>query len=350
VRNLGAVPGVNKGIGRVKGSEPTMSRTLSAFSFFVCLAVAAIGQTAPTKPAFEVASIKPSAPLDMAKMAAGIQAGQMPRLGAHVDPARAEYLYMTLKQLIANAYNVKPYQVTGPDWLDSERFDIEAKIPDGVAEGNAPLMLQTLLEDRFKLTAHRETKDRPVLALIVGKNGPKMQEATEIPQAFDPNAPPKPGEMQMDTPDGPARMSIGQNGQATVNLGARGVITYQMNPTTMAMQMNAHSITMAGLADMLSQFAQVGGSGRQVVDLTGLKGNYQLTLDFPMADLMNLARASGMTPPPGAASPQTEGAPEPSGTSSLSESVQALGLKLDPRNAPVEDVVVDHVEKTPAEN
>ncbi len=311
---------------------------------------AATGQTTPAKPEFEVASVKPSAPLDTGKMAASIQAGQMPRLGAHVDPGRAEYSYMTLKQLIANAYSVKGYQVQGPDWLDSERFDIEAKIPDGVSQDNAPLMLQALLEDRFKLSAHRETKDRPVLALVVGKNGPKMQEEKDAPPALDPNAPLKPGETQVDTPDGPARMSIGQNGQATVNMGTKGSITYKANPSTMAIQLDAHSVTMAGFADMLSQFAQMGGGGRQVVDMTGLRGNYDLAFDFPIQDLLNMMRSAGIAPPPGAAMPQAEGAPDPGGTSTLNESVEALGLKLEPRNAPVEDVVVDHIEKAPTEN
>lgn len=310
-------------------------------------------QAAPAvqpKLAFEVASIKPSAPLDVGKMAASMQAGQMPRLGAHVDPQRAEYSYMTLKQLIANAYGVKGYQVQGPDWLDTERFDIEAKIPDGVSQDNAPLMLQALLADRFKLTAHRETKDRPVLALVVGKNGPKMQEEKAAPPPLDLNAPLNPGETQVDTPDGPARMSIGQNGQATVNMGTKGSITYKANPTTMAIQLDAHSVTMAGFADMLSQFAQMGGGGRQVVDMTGLKGNYDLAFDFPIQDLLNMMRSAGIGLPPGAAMPQTEGAPEPGGTSTLNESVEALGLKLEPRNAPVEDVIVDHMEKAPTDN
>ena len=308
------------------------------------------GQPAQAKLAFEVASVKPSAPLDVGKMAASMQAGQMPRLGAHVDPARAEYSYMTVKQLIANAYSVKPYQIQGPDWIDTERFDIEAKIPDGVSQDNAPLMLQALLEDRFKLTAHRETKDRPVLALVVGKNGPKMQEEKNAPVALDPNAPLNPGETQIDTPDGPARMSINQNGQATVNMGTKGSITYKANPSTMAIQLDAHSVTMAGFADMLSQFAQMGGGGRQVVDMTGLKGNYDLAFDFPIQDLLNMMRSAGIGLPPGAAMPQTEGAPDPGGTSSLNESVEALGLKLEPRNAPVEDVIVDHMEKAPTEN
>ena len=99
-----------------------------AFSAILLLiAGVTFGQTAPAAPAFEVATVKPSPPMDMAKVAADMQAGKMPRVGPHVTASEAEYSYMTLKDLIAVAYRAKPYQITGPDWLASERFDIVAK-------------------------------------------------------------------------------------------------------------------------------------------------------------------------------------------------------------------------------
>ena len=169
-----------------------MSRTLRVLSFLLLAALAPLAQ-AQDKKAFEVASVKPAAQLDMAAMAAGIQNGQMPRIGPRVDGQQAEYRYMSLKALIALAWNVKPYQIEGPDWLNSTRFDIEAKLPDGASKDDAPAMLQALLEDRFKLTVHHETKQGPVLALVVGKGGSKMQPATETPKALDPSAPLQPG-------------------------------------------------------------------------------------------------------------------------------------------------------------
>lgn len=302
-------------------------------------------QTAQSQQEFEVASIKPS---DMGKMAAAGRSGQMPRMGAHVDPARAEYLSMSLKQLIANAYDVKFYQVTGPDWLDSERFDIEAKIPEGISEQNAPLMLQALLKDRFKLTAHRETKNRPVLGLLIAKNGPKMQEAKDIPAPLDPNAPLKPGETDIDTPIGPGRMNMNQNGEPTLNLGTKGVIALKGNLGTGAIQLDAHGVTMGGLAEMLSLFAQLIGGGNQVVDMTSLKGNYDFTIDLPIQELMStMGRMGAMG---GGAAQQTPGAADTGGNFSITDLVQGLGLNLEPRNAPVEDVVVDHMEKAPTEN
>src|SRR5271166_6289155 len=85
----------------------------------------AFAQTTPKT--FEVASVKPAAPIDMMKIAANMQAGgEMPKLGMHVDPGRVEFTYVDLKTLVSVAYKVKPYQVTGPDWMANQRFDIMA--------------------------------------------------------------------------------------------------------------------------------------------------------------------------------------------------------------------------------
>jgi uncharacterized protein (TIGR03435 family) len=316
----------------------------------VCLALTGMAALAQNKLAFEVASIKPAAPLDMVKIAAGIQNGQMPKIGAHIDAARAEYTYMGLKELIVMAYKVKPYQITGPDWITTTRFDIVAKMPEGSTKADAPKMLQALLEDRFKLVVHRETKENPVLALVVAKGGPKMKESTDAPLAIDENSPLKPGEMTTEGPDGPIRMTVGKQGEATVNMGLKGSMHYKVDPATMTMHLDATQLQMDGLADMLTQFSQItGGGGKQVVDMTDLKGYYQLTIDFSLAELMAMARAQGMDVPPlpGAAPGQ---ASDPSGSSSIFSAVQALGLKLEQRKAMTMQLVIDHIEKTPTEN
>ena len=75
-------------------------------------AIAAFGQT---RPEFEVATIKPSPPMDVAKIAAALQAGGKMPIGANVEFLRAEYLYLDLRSLMSLAYGVKPYQITGPD-------------------------------------------------------------------------------------------------------------------------------------------------------------------------------------------------------------------------------------------
>ncbi len=320
--------------------------------FTVSLALTAIAALAQTAPTFDVASVKPAAPIDMMKMAQSIQNGEMPKIGAHVDAARAEYTYMALKELIVMAYKVKPYQITGPDWIANTRFDIVAKMPEGAAKAGAPRMLQALLEDRFKLVVHHDKKENPVLALIVAKGGPKMQESATVPAAIDENVPLKPGEMSTEGPDGPVRMTVGKQGEVSANMGTKGSMHYKMDPATMSMHLEATQLQMSGFADMLTQFSQLtGGGGRQVVDMTDLKGYYQVSIDFSLADLLAMARSQGMAVPPipGAGTPGVA-ASDPSGASSIFAAVQALGLKLEQRRAVTEQLVIDHVEKTPTEN
>ncbi len=314
-------------------------------------------QTVPTKLAFDVATVKPSAPLDMAKMAAQIQAGRMPKIGPHVDADRAEYNYMTLKDLIAVAYKVKPFQITGPDWLTAQRFDIAAKMPEGASKDDAPTMLQTLLKERFKLVVHRDTQEHPVLALVVAKGGPKLKESPTTVGPIDEDAPLKPGEMKLDTQDGPARVTRNGDGGSTINMGAKGTVTMKMDMQDKTMRLESSTVTMQGFADMLTNVLQMGGGGgRQVVDMTELKGNYQVAVEISLADLMASVQAQGINLPASPAgggamggAPSSE-ASDPGGGSTVFASVQALGLKLEQRKAPVEQLVVDSVEKTATEN
>jgi uncharacterized protein (TIGR03435 family) len=263
---------------------------------------------------------------------------------------------MPLKALIANAYNLKTYQITGPAWLATERFDIEAKMPDGASQDDAPKMLQALLMERFKLAAHRDNSERPVLALVVGKEGPKLKESPP-PEPIDENAPLKPGERKIETPDGPVRTLRNSDGSTTINMGKKGAMTLRTDMQAQTITMESSSVTMAGFADQLTSLLQMGGGdARPVVDMTGLKGNYQVAVEFSLADAMAAARAQGLNvpmPPPGGgaagASPGLE-ASDPGGGSTVFASVKRLGLKLEPRKAPVEQLVVDHIEKTPTED
>jgi len=336
-------------------------RTRTLFDFVVAFGLlasagAAFGQTAVSTPAFEVATVKPSPPLDMAKLAEQVRAGKMPKFGPQVEGSQAEYTYMSLKDLISTAYKVKPYQITGPPWLATERFDIVAKMPEGASKDDAPRMLQALLEERFKLAAHRDTQEHPVLALVVGKDGPKLKESPPA-QPIDENAPLKQGETKFDTPNGPIRITRNADGSTTTNMGALGTMTMRMDMQAQMISLESSTVSMAGFADMLTNMLQVGGGGgRQVVDMTGLKGNYQVAVDISMADAMAAARAQGMNVPPppaggGAAGPSPASeASDPGGGSTVFSSVKKLGLRLEQRKAAVEQLVIDHVEKTPTEN
>ncbi len=85
------------------------------------------------------------------------------------------YTNVNLKEVIGKAYKVQQYQITGPDWINTERLDIVARFAPHSAQDQIPLMLQALLADRFKLTLHRETRELPMYALVVAKNGPKFK-------------------------------------------------------------------------------------------------------------------------------------------------------------------------------
>jgi uncharacterized protein (TIGR03435 family) len=311
-------------------------------------------QTATAQPTFDVASIKPSVPLDYQKLAADFQAGKMPRLGPHVDGSPAEYFYMTLKDLIVTAYNVKAYQVDGPTWLGDTHYDVEAKMPDGSKKDDAPAMLQSLLADRFKLAVHRDNEEHKVLALVVGKSGPKMKESPTAPADIDPNAPLQPGERKIDTNDGPVIMKTNSNGSMTFNMGKKGTFSQKFDLSSQSMHIDASAMTMDGFADMLTNMMQMGGNGGpQVVDMTGLKGNYEVSVDLSIASLMAAARAQmGGAPGPsgGGSTPANapaDAASDPTGGNNVASSLEQMGLKLDERKAMVERLVVDHAEKTP---
>ncbi len=331
-------------------------RILSALILLLFAASIAQGQASQSKFTFDVATIKPAAPLDTAQMAADMKAGRLPKVGQQIDATRAMYTYTQLDQLIALAYKLRIYQISGPPWLSQERFDIVATFPEGATKDDVPDMLRSLLEDRFKLVAHHAQEEHKVLALIVGKNGPKMKEAATAPQAFDPNSPPDPGERQVDDAGGPLRIKMNTDGTIAVNMGARGTIIEKIDRQSMTFDIKSSGVTMEGFAQLLSTLLmQMGGANsRQVVDMTGLKGYYQIDVQISIADLMAMARTQGMgmpaNPSNGTGANAAPEASDPGGGSSVFESVSQMGLKLEDSKATVDRLVIDHIEKTPTEN
>jgi bla regulator protein blaR1 len=222
----------------------------------------------------------------------------------------------TLRMLIRIAYGVEDNQIAGsPAWVNSEKYEIEAKMDQTTAEKLKKLseaqmeparqqMLQTLLADRFKLTIHRETEELPTYSLIVGKSGAKLHET----QA---------GDTYLDG----IKDQNGHSGNHMMRVG-RGELT-------------AQSIAMDQVAHLLTQ--QV---GRTVIDHTGLKGNYDFTLHWTPDQSVPLNGPGG--------GPDNATASE-SGPSIFTAIQEQLGLKLESQKGPVEIIVIDHVEK-PAEN
>jgi uncharacterized protein (TIGR03435 family) len=325
----------------------------AAFGQTAAVSQAAIGtnvtaQVATGNLTFDVASVRPSPAPDQATMLAGLIAGRRPNW-VRVDGTRATFNYESLNDLIAYAYKLRSYEISGPEWLVTDRFDIAARLPDGATKDDVPEMLQALLKERFNLTTHSELTDQPVLALVVGKGGPKLKEAAATPEATDENTPLKSGETKMDTPSGPIRLMKNADGSTTYNMGARGTFTLKFDSSTLSMHMEASSISMKGFAIMMNTLG--GGEGRQIVDMTGLTGNYQATADFSLMDLTSSLSAQGIEIPrrPGGGSSGTE-ATDPEGGATVSAALEKLGLKLEKSRAKVDRLVVDHVEKSPTEN
>ena len=197
-----------------------LSGTAAILSLFVARAPA---QSAPAqRPEFEVASVKPH------------DASQgSPQVAFARDPGRVSYTNVTVRGLIREAYGLRVYPLSaGPDALSTARYDVEAKTPPGSSKPQIMLMLQALLQDRFKLAVHRETRELPIYALTVGKGGLKIRAASD-----DGSAP------QIDSGGGhPIR---------------------------------AHHTSMTMLAATLQGYI-----GDTVIDETGVPGIFDLNLDF----------------------------------------------------------------------
>jgi uncharacterized protein (TIGR03435 family) len=320
------------------------------------LLIAASAALAQAPLAFEVATVKPSAPLDPMAMRAG-----KAHIGTKIDASRVDIGTATLFRLICTAYRMRPYQVTGPDWLKSTVYDIQAKIPDGVSADKVPEMLQTLLTERFGLKVHREDREQPVYALVVSPGGIKMKESAPEPEP-PPPPPGAPPQMEMSAPT--------LQGDVKMTASAKGIILempegeikgkIRVTPPTkggegkpMRIHLESSGTTMESFAQMLS----VGVVDRPVVDKTALTGAYEVAVDLSEDDAMSVARAAIMNGPMGAlmnnnggdGGNRGAGLSDPSG-SSINKSIQDLGLKLEPRRLPVDTLVIDHIEKTPTAN
>jgi uncharacterized protein (TIGR03435 family) len=293
-----------------------LQRVLTPVLSGLLLAGAALAQ-APAKLQFEVATIKPAAPLNPAM----IQSGKM-RVGLHIDKARVDIGFLSLADMIQAAFKLKQHQLVAPDWAKNERFDILAKLPEGATKEQVPEMLQTLLAERFGLTFHKETKEAAVYGLVVAKGDPKSGNTI----AFGG------GQMR-------------QSGNSMTIKADDQPGTMKMTMVDGKMRMESTKAKMETLAEMLSRFV-----GKPVVDMTELKGLYDITLELSMQELMNVARAQGAPAGGGADARPADAASDPTAGGSIFTSIQALGLKLESKKHAVETLVVDKLEKAPTEN
>jgi uncharacterized protein (TIGR03435 family) len=321
-----------------------MRAGLQAFMVSTALAAAAVpawGQASPRQAAapsvaFEVASVKPAT-----EPATDLKVCLVPcRQGERftVEHSRVEIRYMSLDRLILTAYRIKPYQLTGPDWMGTAKFDIEAKMPEGASREQMPEMLQALLAERFKLAIHRDSKELPVYALVVGKNGPKLQagrgENIDLPNG--------PGSQELYTPEGEAR-TLG-DGAFVTRGGPLGPVRGGRGSSG-GLHFEFLNLTMPALADLVAPHMD-----RPVVDQTEVKGSYYWDFQMhpPSGDGV---RKSGGDGDGG----RTGGVPDAGQRAdaygeAIFAAIEKAGLRLEKTKAPVETIVVDRLEKTPTEN
>ena len=279
---------------RPKESSNKMMRTNWGVSLILCTVYGSFGQTGVVRPEFDVASVKPAQP----------SADGRVRVQMGGDPGMDRMTNVTLRDYLRAAYGVKDFQISGPDWLDIERFDIMAKMPPATSREQLQLMRQKLLADRFKLVLHREKKTMPVYALVVGKGGLKIRPVAE--EAGD-------------DPQRGGMMRIGPG------------------------HLEAQKVPLAGFADRLSSMVD-----RPVVDMTETRGRFDITLDFApgetqMAAMKDKLRAEGG----GEGKVGSDDHDSPSIFAALQDK---LGLKLEARKEPMDMLVIDRAERVPVEN
>lgn len=291
-----------------------LARTLIVASTSLTLATTlALAQTAataatPAKPlAFDVISIKPDKGTSVSNQMLNGEPVISVRMMMRNLPDGFSAANMNVKSIIASAYQTKQNSILGgPDWISTDRYDIEAKVtsfdPPSAHElttDQRNQMLQSLLVDRFHLAVHNETKEGPIYELTLAKGGPKLKPADDVPP------PPAAGASSDLPPGAPVKRPIMMR-QGPGNVSSRQMSTAQ-------------------LADSLSTLLH-----RPVVDKTGLTGKYDITLQYTPDN----------TP---------ADAPNANGPTVFTALQEQLGLKLDSAKGPVTTLVIDHIEP-PSEN
>jgi uncharacterized protein (TIGR03435 family) len=279
-------------------------------AIIVACLFAVVSSAQSQRPSFEVATIKPSSVIGPIDSSPGrfIAAGQ------------------PLKGLLTYAYRMKDYQIVGgPNWMSTDRWEIQAKVPDGVivprpknmeelekalrSPNPIALMLQSLLEERFQLKMHLDTRELPIYELAIAKGGPKLILADDQSPIVFGTEPVLPQRL-------PNGLPALERGGYNVRGGVGGKRSFQ-----------GRAIALWQLVNIF-----VGDLGRPVVDKTNLKGLYDVKFEWAPQNLQAVPEAA------------------PALASLLSTAIQEqLGLKLESTKGPVEVIVVDSAQK-PSEN
>ena len=291
---------------------------MKRLAVLVFAAVAVVGQSAEKKLTFDVVSIKPNNSGDTRRMIGNPPAGRFTTTN------------VPLRQIIVLAYGdvstggpPPNLEITGlPAWATTDGYDVQAQPEAGFQPTAAQKqeMLQSMLEDRFKLKIRRETKDAPIYALVVGKDGVKMKRS-EDQTPFNLNGPPPAGPGPGGPPPPPPGGPMAMSGPIP-----RGMIMMGIG------QLRGGAQTMATFAGLLS-----GQAGRKVVDRTDVSGLYDIDLKWTPDQLPN-----GAPPLPGFEI-------DPTGVGLFTAIQEQLGLRLVPETGKVDTFVVESVQR-PTEN
>ena len=156
---------------------------------FAFLAVSAFAQTGDGL-VFEVASVKPSPPV---KPGERVFYGPARGGPGTPDPGQITWTYARFVDLLMTAYDVRNYQISGPGWLDNERYDVIARVPAGATKEQVRVMWQNLLAERFGLVLHHDPREFRVDELVIAKGGAKLKESAEDAAAVMAGKPPELG-------------------------------------------------------------------------------------------------------------------------------------------------------------
>ena len=288
------------------------------------------GQAPPPPPwdaphlEFEVASVKTNKSGPLSSMMRTV-------------PSEFRMTNIPLRILIFQAYRVSTYQlIGGPNWLDSERFDIIAKAPAGSTPDQTVLMLRGLLAERFKLKVHAETREAQIYTLTLarsdGKFGPKLAKSTDDCE-----------KILAERRAAATAARAGGAGPIPFTMpgpNERPVCSMNMRPTPMPNGPPLMNFRAGGqpLSLLVSQISSI--VNKRVVDRTGLTGLYDFELQFSMATLGGQMPLTTQAPGTG----NTPTAPIDDGPT-IFDALRELGLKLEPERGPVEHLVIDSVEK-----
>jgi uncharacterized protein (TIGR03435 family) len=220
------------------------------------------------------------------------------------------------------AYDVQTFLITAPDWINTDRYDIVAKVPAGATRAQVNVMWRNLLRERFGIVLHREWKEFQVDELSVAKSGSKLKETA------DPNVEP------LTPAAGPPRLN--KDGVQELN-GSGAIVTIFPNANGATARMVARGLPASEIATRLAANLR-----RPVIDKTGLNGKYDFVLEFT-PDLTGFPVAPGFTT-------QADNNAVDPGTNMASAVEKQLGLKLTTTRAKLETIVVDRAEKIPTEN